>query len=479
MFQNDDMDLIAEKVNPADPTQVWFKGQWVTLQSRTELIQVRNAAPVEITLRRSPHGPIINQAFPDSLGPTPVAMWWAFLETENPLLEAFHGLNRADTREKAREAASQIHSPGLNVVWANAAGDIGWWAAAKLVQRPLHVNPMFILDGGSDQADKPGFYRFADNPQEENPPRGYIISANHQPAPRSGVPVPGYYNLPDRARRLDQLLNQPGVRWNLQNSQALQLDETTDYGPRLLRPLLPLLRESAGDSIERSLLDQLGEWDGRHDTSSIAPTLFNQFAFELAKAAMADELGPVQFGNLLRTRALDHALPRLAADPQSPWWDDRRTPQKESRNDTVRYAWRATLKHLQNERGVSMAAWAWGRNHTLTHVHPLGRIKPLDLLFNVGPFPAPGGREIPNNLAHSVGPSPWSVSYGPSTRRLIDFADSGRALGISPVGQSGVLLDPHYADQAEDYIAGRYRIMNLSPTDVQQNTRSTLLLQPQ
>lgn len=478
MFQNDDMDLVALKVNPNNPRQVWHQGQWVALQSRTETIAVKNADPVNITLTRSPYGPLINQAFPDSLGQAPIAMWWTFLETENPILEAFYELNRADTLPKARNAASKIHAPGLNVVWANAAGDIGWWAAARLVQRPLSVNPSFILDGGSEQADKPGFYRFADNPQEENPARGYIVSANHQPVPRSGVPVPGYYNLPDRARRLDQLLRPTGTLWNLQNSQALQLDEQTDYGPRVLRPLLPLLRDQAGDSIERALIDQMAEWDGRHNAASIAPTVYNQFVYELLKASMADELGEMQFNNLLRTRAIDHALPRLAADVRSPWWDDRRTEKKENRNDIVVQAWRASLKHLQELRGISLPGWTWGNNHTLTHGHPLGRIQPLDKLFNVGPLEAPGGRELPNNLAQALGPAPWSVNYGPSTRRLIDFADAGKALGINPVGQSGVLLDPHYKDQAQDFIAGRYQPMHLNPSDVKASTRSTLVLQP-
>jgi penicillin amidase len=478
MFQNDDMDLVALKVNPDDPKQVWYQGQWVTLQTRQETIAVKGSDPVMLTLQRSPYGPVINQAFPDNLGKTPVAMWWTFLETDNPILDAFYELNRADTLAKARRAASKIHAPGLNVVWANAAGDIGWWAAAKLVQRPPNVNPNFILDGGTQQADKPGYYRFEDNPQEEDPARGYIVSANHQPVPRSGVPVPGYYNLPARAQRLDQLLRQDGIRWNLQNSQALQLDEQTDYGPRVLRPLLPLLRELTTDSIERSLIDQLAEWDGRYATTSFAPTLFNQFVYELLKAAMADELGEVQFANLLRTRAIDFALPRLAADSASPWWDDRRTPDRESRNDIVRRAWRATLDHLQKVDGQSLPAWTWGRNHLLTHTHPLGRVKPLDWLLNVGPLEAPGGREIPNNMAHAIGPAPWTVVYGPSTRRIIDFADAGKALGINPVGQSGVWLDEHYKDQAQDFIAGRYQPMHLNPADVKAATRSTLVLQP-
>jgi len=478
MFQNDDIDLVAEQVNPANPDQVWHQGAWVDLQSRQEMIAVKGAEPVALTLRRSPHGPIVNEAFADSLGTTPIAMWWAFLETENPLLDAFYELNRADTRAKARQASSKIHAPGLNIVWANAAGDIGWWAAARLPQRPENVNPSFILDAARGEADKPGFFRFADNPQEENPARGYIVSANHQPVPRSGVPVPGYYNLPERARRLDQLLRQPGIAWNLQNSQALQLDEQTDYAPRVLRPLLPLLLALEGNSTDRSLIEQLREWDGRHNAGSIAPTVYNQFIYELLKAAMADELGEARFGNLLRTRALDHALPRLAADPRAPWWDNRDTPQRESRNEIVQQAWRAALAHLQQTQGMSLPGWTWDNNHTLTHTHPLGRLPLLGPLFNVGPLPAPGGREIPNNLAQALGPSPWSVVYGPSTRRLIDFADAGQALGINPVGQSGVLFDPHYGDQARDFIAGRYQPMHLHAADVATHTRSTLVLRP-
>ena len=478
MFQNDDMDLVAEKVNPDNANQVWVRGQWVDLQVREETITVKGAAPVTLLLRRSPHGPIITDAYPDNFGKTPVAMWWGFLETENPVLDAFYQLDRADTLDKARAAASKIHAPGLNVVWANAAGDIAWWAAARLPQRPDGVNPTFILDGSKPEADKPGFYPFSDNPQEENPARGYVVSANHQPKPPSGVPVPGYYHLPDRVQRLVDLVGDNNRKADVALSQAWQLDVRTTYGPRVLKPLLPVLREVVTDPAERALLDLLAAWDGSHTTDKVAPTLFNQLLYELARGAMADELGPLQFKNLLGTRALDLALPRLAADADSPWWDNRNTPAVETRADTLKLVWRATLDHLQNTFGKDPAQWTWGRAHTLTHNHPLGQQKPLDKLFSVGPFAAPGGREIPNAMGSSIGPAPWAVTYGPSTRRVIDFADTGKAWGINPVGQSGVLFDTHYRDQASTYMAGGYVRQWLRPEDVAANTRSTLALTP-
>ena len=478
MFQNDDLDLIAEKTNPENPNQTWYQGQWVEMISREETILVKGAAPVKLTLRLSPHGPIITDAFQSSLGNTPVAMWWAFLETENPLQEAFYQLNRANTLELARNAASNIHAPGLNVVWANAAGDIGWWAAAKLPIRPDNVNPSFILDGSSAEADKAGFYRFSDNPQEENPARGYIVSANHQPKPKSGVPVPGYYNLPDRAQRLDDYLRDGNVKWDLKNSQSIQLDTQTGYARRVLHPLIPVLDAIVTDPLERSLLESLAKWDGDHSLNNIPPTIFNQLLYELARATLADKMGEVQFKNLLETRALDSALPRLAEDETSPWWDNRNTPVVESRADTMKIVWRATITHLQDTLGKSPTEWGWGNAHTLTHKHLLATTPAMNWLFNVGPFAAPGGRELPNNLSQSIGPAPWAVRYGPATRRLIDFADPAHSLGINPVGQSGVPFNRHYQDQALTYIEGGYQPQHLSAADVKENTRSTLTLMP-
>jgi penicillin amidase len=478
MFENDDLDLIAERQNPANANQVWVRGAWVDMTSRTETIKVKDAADVQLTLRRSPHGPIITDVFKENFGTTPVAMWWAFLETENPILQAFYELNRADTREKARAASEKIHSPGLNVVWANAAGDIGWWAAARLPIRPPGVNPTFLLDGGTGEAEKNGFYAFNFNPQEENPARGYIVSANHQPQPASGVPVPGYYCLADRAQRIDAAFRDPDRKWDTAASQSLQLDGGNGYGPRILKDMMPILKSVTTDPYEKAFLEPLELWDGDYSRDSMAALLFTQLTYELAHAALADEMGEVQLKNLLKTFALDSALPRLVVDANSPWWDNIHTKPVENRFETVRIAWVNTIKHLESIYGKDLLLWRWGNAHTLTHVHPLGMQKPLDKIFNVGPFKVAGGRETPNNLNVNMGPGPWPVKSGPSTRRVIDFAQPDKSIGINPVGQSGVLFDKHYDDQAALFSEGLYMRQYLSAADVKAQTKTTLTLRP-
>ncbi|GLX89669.1 penicillin amidase [Pseudomonas fragi] len=478
MFQNDDLDLIAEKTHPKNPNQVWYHGQWVDMTRTEQEIAVKGESPVTLVLRQSPHGPIVNDVLGDIAGNTPIAMWWGFLETKNPILEGFYQLNRANTVSKARKAATYIQAPGLNVVWANAHGNIGWWAAAQLPRRPAGVNPAFILDGSTAQADKLGFYPFSANPQEVNPSRGYIVSANFQPVSPTGLEIPGYYNLADRGQQLNRQLSDASVKWNLKNSQALQLGTTTGYAQRVLKPLLPVLRKGVSDPAELKLVEQLAQWKGDYPLDSTSATLFNQLLFSLADAAMHDELGDAFFDILLTTRVIDEALPRLVASPDSPWWDNRHTLANETRADTVNVAWRNSLVQLKATLGDDPAQWQWGRAHTLTHEHPLGKQKPLDWLFNVGPFAAPGSHEVPNNLSAKLGPAPWAVGYGPSTRRLIDFAEPTHTLSINPVGQSGVPFDKHYKDQAQSYIEGRYDKPYMEDADVQLNTRSTLRLMP-
>ncbi|TNB93886.1 penicillin acylase family protein [Pseudomonas jessenii] len=478
MFQNDDLDLIAEKVNPDNPNQVWYHGQWTDLVSSEQQIAVKGQAPVMLTLRQSPHGPIVNDALGTAAGKTPIAMWWAFLETPNPILEGFYQLNRADTLAKARAAATKVQAPGLNIVYANAKGDIAWWASALLPKRPAGVKPEFILDGSSNQADKDGYYPFSANPQEENPARGYIVSANFQPLSPTGMEIPGYYNLADRGQQLNRQLSDKNLKWSNEANQKLQLGTTTGYGPRTLAPLLPVLREVVSDPAQLKLVEQLAQWQGDYPLDSVSATVFNQFLYDLADAAMRDELGNDFFETLLSTRVIDAALPRLAANADSPWWDNRNTPNKETRADVVKAAWQASMTHLKQTLGDNPSNWQWGTAHTLTHGHPLGQQKPLDRIVNVGPFAAPGSHEVPNNLSAKLGPAPWPVTYGPSTRRLVDFADPAHSLTINPVGQSGVPFDSHYDDQAEAYVDGMYVQAHFSEEEVTANTRSTLKLLP-
>ncbi|KAJ1398423.1 nucleophile aminohydrolase, partial [Ochromonadaceae sp. CCMP2298] len=199
---------------------------------------------------------------------------------------------------------------------------------------------------------------------------------NYQPVPDSGIEVPGYYNLPARGIRLEQRLSDNSVQWNVQNSQALQLDTGSGYAQRLLKPLLPIIK-TAASADEQVLVNLLSNWDGDHKIDEIAATIFNQIVYQLAFEAVSDEMGDKMgdsfFATLIRTRVIDFALPRLAENPDSPWWDNQKTSVTEDPAATVTVAWRESLKHLRSTLGNNTANWQWGKAHTLTHEHPLGQ----------------------------------------------------------------------------------------------------------
>ena len=83
----------------------------------------------------------------------------------------------------------------------------------------------------------------------------------------------------------------------------------------------------------------------------------------------------------------------------------------------------------------------------------------LKNIFNVGPFSAPGGNETINNAAIKLisDEKMYYTEYGPQMRIIIDFDDVEHSLSINPSGQSGNFMSPHYDDQAQMFVNGKFR----------------------
>ena len=161
----------------------------------------------------------------------------------------------------------------------------------------------------------------------------------------------------------------------------------------------------------------------------------------------------------------------------SPFWDDRTTSDyAETRAEIFVSAMRLAIAKMTEKHGSNPGDWRWGKDHTMTFMHPLGFIPVIGGMFNIGPFDAPGGAQTINNLLHPHGTFDHKIIAGPSTRRIIDFADVEHSNTILPTGNSGHWLDPHYADQAEMFIKGEYREVMLTKEQIEKNTARTLRL---
>jgi len=487
MFENDDMDLYAEKTNPENKNQYWAVDHWETFGQRTEIIKVKDADEIQLIVRSTRHGPVVNNVFDEIEGSKhgldqpqqPIAMWWAFLNTNNQMIEGFYQLGSAYKVEQAKAAAAKIHAPGLNIMYANSKGDIAWWAAAKLPIRPKHVNPKLILDGASGKDDQLGSYDFSHNPQQINPPSGVIYTANNQPADMGDGLVPGYYAPTDRPSRIIELLSQK-QKFNPDDMKSMSMDNTTPTAQLFQKMIIPILENPQVQlsELETEALEHLKNWKANHASDEVGATIYNRFRLKFMELAMADEIGEELYPSFKFGFLMDRSIWKILNNENSVWWDNINTTEIETRQQLVREAWQQTITLLSGRFGNNSNNWTWGNDTQLVHEHPLGAVPALAKLFNVGPLNNEAGQEAINNLAFKIKDDELIIVMGPSTRRIIDFGDITNSWGINPTGQSGLFTDPHYDDQALDYVNGKFRHHYITPEQVRDNLEGELTLVP-
>ena len=477
MFVNDDIDLYRETL---DGDRYLHGGQWRDLEVRTETIDVAGADPVTFQLRKTHHGPLIEDS---------VAMWWAFTQyPENRIHEAFHGFSRAQDMGEFEAAASIMHAPGINLMYGDSAGNIGWWACAKLPVRPDHVDTKTAIDGTDPANDPQGWHPFALNPHSVNPKCGYVYSANNAPDSVAGLHYPGhYYSGNTRGAGIMNALSAKDD-WTLAEAQALQLDHHSPVYEKNCALLLGLLDGANLDADLTAAAEGLRRWDGAHLGDDTAPTLYYRWMYRTIEAAMLDEFEAAatdgtaaeKFETWHRTIISENSFPRLLANPDSPWWDNVGTEGVESASDAVSGAFQTAYEDLVAALGPDPADWRYDRLHVTTHKHAMTDVPVLGDWLNVGPYGLPAAKDAlckyEFKLKRDVD---YTVFSGPSKRIGIDFADVDGAESILPTGQSGNVFSPFYDNQAPLYHAGKFRKMRMDRADIEAHSTAVATLRPQ
>ena len=478
IFENDDVDLYQEQLDSLDKTKVVRNGKLEPLVEREETILVKDKDPIKIKVRSSDHGPIINDVLlEDSLVADPVSVYWGFLHANNDILSPIYTLGVTSNISMARKAASEIEAPGLNIMYADKDGNIAWWASARLPIRPTHVNSKLILDGtGID--DYLGYYLFSENPQAENPPWGFVYSANNQPDSVNGVLYPGYYRPIDRASRITNLLESKS-KWTVEELKEMTADVVSTTADTVSKEFVSILSTLNTHSNEL-IIETLANWDGDHQIDESGPSIYYNLLSWTLYHAMADELGYNNYQTLVNLEVMKRSYLMLLQNENSVWWDNINTSTIETRNDIVEMAAASTLKTLlRTFDSEDVEDWSWGKIHSLTQGHPLGKINALKSYFNVGPFPAPGGNEVINNMLFKLDTTGlFPVFAGSSMRTIIDMGDINSALSINPTGQSGNFMSKYYKDQAEKFINVEFRPQLMDKNQIEIEASSTLVLHP-
>jgi penicillin amidase len=483
----DVQDIYIEKINPANPNQYEVNGQWVDMQILTEKIIVSGGEDQTITVRYTRHGPILwedeqeVQEFKQKAGlelpeQYRLALRWTALEVSHTF-PALWNMNKAANWEEFRAAAAQFDVPAQNFVFADVDGNIGYQMPGRIPIRASGDGRTYV-PGWTDTYEWTGYIPFADLPSVYNPPEGYIATANNQVINNYPYLIGSDFDHGYRAKRIVEMITTAPGKIDAAYIQKMQGDNRNLRADFLVPALKTALAQGQTEASLVSAAAILDGWDGQQGMDSPQAALFEAFWKHLVADTFGAKLpedmqpdGSARWWEVVRS---------LIQQPESPWWDNPKTAEKETRDVILRHSFAEGLKELQSLQGSDPAKWNWGSLHTLTFENKtLGKsgVAPIEALFNRGPYPTSGGKSIVNATGWdaTVG---FEVDWLPSMRMIVDLGDLSKSLSVHTTGQSGHAYSPHYTDMVDLWRTIQYHPMRWDAADIQKTAEGHLHLAP-
>ena len=469
----DDADFFVEKL---DGDSVMFRKKWIPMARRVETIRVRGRKDETVTVRETPHGPILSPVFPGVAGA--LSLRWVGFDGGDPV-GALHAINRAKNREEFLAAAASFPHPAQNVVYADGEGNIGVVMIGKIPVRKGGSGQLPV-PGDTGEWEWKGTVPFSGNPKVWNPPEGFVAAANFPPAGRS---YPHYlsrlYEPPDRGKRIIRLLSGQGPL-SVDKFERIQADVCRPEAENTVSLAIRSARRREARSPDlREAARILSEWNLCVSVDSPGAALYETFSEKLIENAFRDDMGTALFEEVSRTsRILWNAMDRAVARGDSLFFENVETGRKETLDELMARSLSDAMSSLKHRLGGAYATWSWGRLHQVTFEHPFGRMRYLRRWFNIGPMGVPGdGRTVfKEEFRHGTD---FSVVVGPSMRQVVPLGFRRMARSVVTTGASGHFFEPHYGDQSALWLSGRTHPAWTDGRDIEANAESRLRLTPE
>jgi len=461
----DVQDLYIEKINPKNDRQYWYMDHWEDMKVEETRINVKGEEPVVKDILFTRHGPVVSDANEKDV----LSLQWTAHLISNEM-EAFIRINRARNLDEFKEGLKHFTVPAQNFVYADTQGNIAYFCNGKI---PIRKKGMGILpvDGSTGEYEWTEFIPWKELPHIVNPEKGFVVTSNVKIVPDS-YPYYLFYSYvpPYRFQRIVNMLKERDIV-NVEYMKQIQSD-TYSLQAEILKPkLLPLLDRN--DADVKIFAEGLEGWDNYATPEEMGPSIYFTFVLQLLHETYADELGD------LYEEYLDHrSFAALAfanlIENDSPFFDVKNTYVKETKREIVNRAAKKSIEFLREQYGTD---WRWGRLHTMTFEHPVGSVKPLNYIYNIGPLESPGGSDTVNNGEFSYA-KPFAHKTGPSLRMIVDFSDMGNAMLVIPTGQGGSPFCENYKNMTDMWLTGKYHTMRFTAKDIRAHAHRTLWLVP-
>ncbi|CAG0927430.1 Penicillin acylase 2 proenzyme [Thermoflexales bacterium] len=480
----DVQDYYIEKFDdPENPTQYEYQGQWYPLERRLETIQVRGSAPITFTLLTTQHGAVMNEFLQGRTTITaPLTLRWA-LRDGNRIALAAKLLNLASNWEEYRTALSYWDAPGLNMVYADVDGNIGYQAIGRTPIRVKNHQGIVPVTGWTGDYEWQGYIPFEEMPFSYNPPAGFLATANNRVTTDAYTYTLTYDWFPGyRAQRITELLA-TNDHVTLEDMKAIEA-ETYSYPAQALRPYLLAAVQPANEQ-ETKALEIVKNWDLYFERDRAGASIYERWYVNLIQNTIADELGKDLSGRYLAGQYERHGnqhvpmmVDSVMPDLNNHWFDDTTTPERETRDDIIRRSFSEAVQWLSDNYGKDPQGWIWGRLHTLQFGHvTFGNVAPLNLIFNGPKISVPGDHFSVNSASFNWN-APFAVIHSVSQRMIVDLGAFENSVSIHTTGQSERLLHPHREDFVQLWANVQYHPMLSERANIEQNREATLVLTP-
>jgi penicillin amidase len=429
---------------------------------RTERIAVRWWRDTEMTVRETALGPVLSDApvLKDKTT-TPFVLRWIGHEASDEIT-AMLKVSRARNFREFRDAFKTFAVSGQNMLYADAAGNIGQVMAVRLPVRGYDTPPDLVLDPDDPRARWRGSRDATTLPASINPESGVLVSANNRPA-KTEVPVGYFFSPNDRIQWLTALLS-GNRRFTLEDFKRMQRDV---YMPSavVMRDFLLARLDASGLSVRaegaaRRLLDAMRAWDGHWHAESRGALAFELFRYYVEQAYYGgrfDEGLATAYVNFARsTEFMQEELER--ADP------------------AVLAAELGSALEAAAERFEEFGTW--GEMHRLGLAHAFANVPVIGDKYRFGDLPASGSSDTVMKTAHSSTDQRHFTRYGSQSRHLSDLADMDENYFVLLGGQDGWLGSSTFLDQLPLWREGRYIRVPLRPETVHATFPHRMLLSP-
>jgi penicillin amidase len=493
----DVFDLYQIHVNPDNPLQYEWNGEWRDMTVRDETITFGDGKePVTFKVRETHLGPIINDNKIDKetgqvMGfnnEDPLALRWTALDPST-LLESIVKLDMATNWDEFRDALRYWDVPAQNFVYADAKGNIGYQTPGRIPIRAKNDSGLVPSPGWTDEFEWKGFIPFDDLPRIYNPERGYIATSN-----QAIVPLEYYNQLAEklgegfnytisrewdygyRAERVVELLKEKAPH-TISTFQAIQGDNKLLSAGEIL-PYLANVKFNDAELAEAR--DWLLDWNYQCDMNNPQAALYAEFWAKLVNNLFDDQVTEdiVIHGGDREMRAIY----LLMSEPDSGWWDDATTKDVvETRDDILVRSFSEAYHDTVAALGKDRTKWKWGDLHKALFVsNPLGLsgIGLIENIVNRGPYAASGSTATVDNTVWYTDAGDFSVKWVPSMRMIVDLSDFTNSVTINTTGQSGHPYSQHYDDMIDLWRNIKYHPMLWTQDQVEKASVNTLVLKP-